>query len=266
MSTNPSAHLDGAEVARLVGDLCAALFADLDGIATEAGEQLAVASPRRSDLAIEARCHALLTDPARKVAGAGVVMAPDVLTDAPYWLEWWTANPDAAPPTPRRLAAETDPRAVGFRDYTTLPWYAVPLATGAAHVTGPYVDYLCTDQQTLTFTRPLWRDGAFAGVVGFDLLVRTFEERMFGPLEHVGRACAVINRAGRVVTSSDLRWVTGDLIRGLPVERWWAASKEAAEEGEGRATQEAHGEWEFSPCPGLPLGVITALPPSRLGG
>ena len=45
MSTNPSAHLDGAEVARLVGDLCAALFADLDGIATEAGEQLAVASP-----------------------------------------------------------------------------------------------------------------------------------------------------------------------------------------------------------------------------
>ena len=265
MSTNPSAHLDGAEVARLVGDLCAALFADLDGIATEAGEQLAVASPRRSDLAIEARCHVLLTDPARKVAGAGVVMAPDVLADAPYWLEWWTANPDAAPPTPRRLAAETDPRAVGFRDYTTLPWYAVPLATGAAHVTGPYVDYLCTDQQTLTFTRPLWRDGAFAGVVGFDLLVRTFEERMFGPLEHVGRACAVINRAGRVVTSSDLRWVTGDLIRGLPVERWWAATKEAAEEAEEQATEEAHGEWEFSPCPGLPLGVITALPPSRRG-
>ena len=51
----------------------------------------------------------------------------------------------------------------------------------------------------------MWRHGVFAGVVGFDLLVRTFEERMFGPLERVEGSCAVINTSGRVVTSSDLR-------------------------------------------------------------
>jgi hypothetical protein len=246
MNADDRAHLEGGDVASLVGSLCAGLFGELDVMAADVERQLAVDAPRRADLDIEQRCHALLTDPARKVAGAGLVLAPDVLADAPYWLEWWTANPDAAPPVPRRLAAETDPRAVGFRDYTHLPWYAVPLATGAAHITGPYVDYLCTDQQTLTFTRPVLRDGEFAGVVGFDLLVRTFEERMFGPLEQVDAACAVINTAGRVVTSSDLRWVTGDLIRGLPVERWWAG--EDADDD----------EWDHWACPGLPLAVITA--------
>jgi hypothetical protein len=246
VSATAGAGLGGGEVAALVDGLCAGLFAELDTMAEEVAQQLAVASPRRADLAIEGHCHELLTDPARKVAGAGVVMAPEVLADAAYWLEWWTANPDASPPVPRRLAAETDPRAVGFRDYTHLPWYAVPLATGAAHITGPYVDYLCTDQQTLTFTRPVWRQGVFAGVVGFDLLVRTFEERMFGPLERVGGSCAVINTSGRVVTSSDLQWVTGDLIRGLPLREWWAGK------------QPPGGAWDFWPCPGLPLGVITS--------
>jgi hypothetical protein len=246
VSAAAGAGLGGRDVAALVDDLCTGLFAELDTMAREVARQLDVASPRRADLDIESRCHELLTDPARKVAGAGVVMAPEVLTDAAYWLEWWTANPDGSPPVPRRLAAETDPRAVGFRDYTHLPWYAVPLATGAAHITGPYVDYLCTDQQTLTFTRPVWRQGVFAGVVGFDLLVRTFEERMFGPLERVEGSCAVINTSGRVVTSSDLQWVTGDLIRGLPLQDWWAGE------------QPAEGPWTFWACPGLPLGVITS--------
>jgi hypothetical protein len=244
----PGPPLGGREVAELVSALCRRLLDDLDTMASEVERELDVDAPRRSDFRIEERCHRLLTDPARKVAGAGVVMAPDVLADAAYWLEWWTANPDASPPEPRRLAAETDPRAVGFRDYTHLPWYAVPEETGKAHITGPYIDYLCTDQQTLTFTRPVSRRGAFAGVVGFDLLVRTFEERLFAPLERVPGSCAVVNTAGRVVTSSDVRWVTGDLIRGLPVGRWWAGERVD------------HPEWDYFACPGLPLGVIATRP------
>lgn len=245
MTSTTGSRLRGADVAELVSQWCATLFGDLDEIAAAVEQQLATDTPRRGDLEIEERCLRLLTDPARKVAGAGLVLAPDVLADAAYWLEWWTSNPDASPRVPRRLAAETDPRAVGFRDYTTLPWYAVPLTTRAPHITGPYVDYLCTDQQTLTFTRPVWREGDFAGVVGLDLLVRTFEERLFGPLERVDGSCAVINASGRVVTSSDLQWVTGDLIRGLPVQQWWAGEPVH------------HEEWDYWACPGLPLGVVT---------
>jgi hypothetical protein len=179
------------------------------------------------------------------VAGAGWVAAPGVLADAPYWLEWWTSEPGTGG-APKRLAAETDPRAVGFRDYTTLPWYAVPLETGAGHITGPYVDYVCTDQYTLTFTVPVVREDAFLGVAGADMLVRSFEERLFAPLARVAGTCAIVNSSGRVVTASDPRWVTGDLIRGLPVSQWW------------RGEDAAHDRWVFHPCPGLPLGVVSA--------
>jgi hypothetical protein len=235
-----------AQVAGLVTAMCEDLFADVEELRGLVEKQLVADEPRRADLEIEERCLALLTDRDRRAAGAGLVMAPGLLLDAPYWLEWWTSDPDAAVIEPRRLAAETDPRAVGFRDYTQLPWYADPLATGRRHVTGPYVDYLCTDQQTLTLTTPVWRGGEFAGVVGVDLLVRSLEERIFAVLAGVPGRCVVVNSMGRVVTATDTDLVTGDLLRGLPLREWWAG--EAAE----------HPVWEFHRCPDLPLGVISA--------
>ena len=235
-----------ADIAHLVGSMCEDLFADVEDLRALVEKQLVADHPHRADLEIEERCLTLLRDRSRRAAGAGLVMAPGVLVDAPYWLEWWTSDPDAAVIEPRRLAAETDPRAVGFRDYTQLPWYAEPLASGKRHVTGPYVDYLCTDQHTLTLTSPVWRSGEFAGVVGVDLLVRSLEERFFAALAGVPDRCVVINSMGRVVTATDPELVTGDLLRGLPVGDWWA----------GRLVE--HPRWEFHGWPDLPLGVISA--------
>ncbi len=224
---------DGPDIAAFVIDLAEQIFTGVDELRTIVERQLAVPAPRRSDLAIEDHCRELLADREHAAAGAGLVMAPDVLADAPYWLEWWLGDPTAAVPAARRLAAETDPRVAGFRDYTQLPWYAIPRRTDARHITGPYVDYLCTDQQTLTFTAPVRRYGTFAGVVGMDLLVQTVEERAFGPLSRAASPSVLINRTGRVVTASDLSWVTGDLIRD------WSAG------------------WELTPCADLPLAVLT---------
>lgn len=246
MTAGTVGTLTGPDIAGLVTGLCRRLFADLEDLRRTLLASLPAEAPRRSDVGIGARCHRLLTREADGlVAGAGWVAGRDVLADAPYWLEWWTVEPGPGA-APRRLAAETDPRAVGFRDYTTLPWYAVPLETGAPHITGPYVDYVCTDQYTLTFTVPVVRDGDFLGVAGADVLVRSFEERMFAPLDRVAGVCAIVNSSGRVVTASDPRWVTGDLVRGLPVSEWW------------RGQGAAHDGWEFHRCPGLPVGVITA--------
>jgi hypothetical protein len=234
------------QVAKLVTSMCEELFDDVAELRELVEQQVSREDPRRADLQIEDRCMTLLADRSRHAAGAGLVIAPGVLVDAPYWLEWWTSDPDAAVIEPKRLAAETDPRAVGFRDYTQLPWYAEPLATGRRHVTGPYVDYLCTDQQTLTLTTPVWREGVFAGVVGVDLLVRSLEERVFAAVSGAPGRCVVINSMGRVVTATDPDLVTGDLLRGLPLADWWA----------GRLVE--HPDWEFHPCPDLPLGVIAA--------
>ncbi|WP_344254728.1 cache domain-containing protein [Terrabacter carboxydivorans] len=233
------------DVARWVSDFGRWVFDQLDDIAALLEGPLSATAPRRADLCIEQRCHDLLTDPQTPVAGAGAVLAPDVLSDAPYWLEWWTVESRGGTHVVTKLAAETDPRAIGFRDYTELPWYAKPFETGDRHVTGPYVDYVCTDQYTLTFTTPLLVDGSFSGVVGVDVLVAWFEEHLLDVMETVDRTCVLVNAAGRVVTSSDPSWVTGDLLRGLPVQHWL------------RGEAPEHQEWAATPCEGLPFVVLT---------
>ncbi|MEW1953068.1 cache domain-containing protein [Terrabacter sp. NPDC080008] len=236
---------DAEDVAQWVSGFGRWAFDQLDDIAVLLEAPLSLTSPRRADLCIEQRCHELLADPQTPVAGAGAVFAPGVLSDAPYWLEWWTVESREGAHAVTKLAAETDPRAVGFRDYTELPWYAKPFETGSRHVTGPYVDYLCTDQYTLTFTCPLFVAGSFAGVVGVDVLVAWLEERLLDVMATVDRTCVLVNAAGRVVTSSDPTWVTGDLIRDLPIEAWLEA----------KALD--HPDWSAARCEGLPFVVLT---------
>ena len=62
-------------------------------------------------------------------------------------------------------------------------------------VTGPYVDYLCTDDYTLTFTGPVCRpDGGFAGVAGVDVRVAAVEQRFLGLLRASPRTLVLVNR------------------------------------------------------------------------
>jgi hypothetical protein len=233
--TTTTTHTD---VARWVSDFGIWVFGQLDDIAALLDEPLAAPAPKRADLTIEERCRALLADPQTPVAGAGAVLAPDALADAPYWLEWWTVESRGGGPVIAKLAAETDPRAVGFRDYTELPWYAKPFESGERHVTGPYVDYLCTDQYTLTFTAPLTSAGRFLGVAGVDVLARWFEQHLFVLVDdrkELDEGCVVVNRSGRVVACPTGTWVTGDLIHELASDRLPA------------------GGWQVVDCPGTPF-------------
>ena len=65
--SSPATHVprEGVEVADQVTALFAGLLADLDVLAAEVERELAVEAPRRADLDLEQRCHALLTDPVR---------------------------------------------------------------------------------------------------------------------------------------------------------------------------------------------------------
>ena len=98
------------------------------------------------------------------IIGAGFVASPGFISDAEWHLAWWLGHANtfgvgSADPALRRLEAEEDPSSESFRDYTTLEWWRVPAATGAPHITGPYVDYLCTDDYTLTLTVPVMYEG-----------------------------------------------------------------------------------------------------------
>ena len=92
--------------------------------------------------------------PGAIVIGAGFVAAPRFLSDRDWHLAWWlgasnTFGLAGAPPGIRRLEAVEDESSESFRDYTNLEWWRVPVRTGEALITGPYVDYLCTDDYTL---------------------------------------------------------------------------------------------------------------------
>jgi hypothetical protein len=225
-------------LAEHVSAFCELRFAEVDSISRLATDPLSAEGPRRADLAIEQHCLDLLATTDPPLAGAGVVLAPYVLVDEPYWLEWWLAGPDGAPDEATRLAADVNPDSVAFRDYTTLAWFEQPRRTGERGITGPYVDYLCTDQYTLTFTAPLTADDRFLGVAGVDVLARWFEQHLFVLVDErreLDEGCVVVNRSGRVVACPSGTWVTGDLIHDLASDHLPAPG------------------WQVVDCPGTPF-------------
>jgi hypothetical protein len=229
-------------VVACLDDIGEAVFLDLEEL--RAAVLPAFDAPRPPtcrDLGIEHQVADMLCRAGDRVVGAGFVAASGVLRDAPYWLEWWTA---AGPPARRRtqrLVVQVDPSADDFRDYTALPWFRAPQRSGERHVTGPYVDYLCTDEYTLTFTAPVQHADRFLGVVGADVEVRWVEDQLSDLLRATGLPITVVNASGRVLTSTSGALTTGDLVREIPA--WWGGGEDTPG---GRLLR----------CAGLPLGLL----------
>lgn len=165
---------------------------------------------RRADLSgVVELVGPVLEDPAGRIQGAGFVAATEALADSQWWLEWFMLRNGSA----ERLLVDTDPRGENFFDYQSLPWFDVPQRTAHRYVTGPYVDYLCTDDYTLTFTVPVVVRDRFVGVAGADVRVFTFEKAILPCLRATHRKLAIVNDQGRVVLSNSARHVSGTLLR-----------------------------------------------------
>ncbi|RXZ47191.1 hypothetical protein, partial [Agromyces binzhouensis] len=230
-----------AAIARRIADVIDPVFALIDG--WQQGLRARLASepePRAAalDPAVAATVAAELDRPGTLITGAGFVAAPGYLADAPWHLAWWLSdgNPFRGVPARgiRRLDAVSDPDAESFRDYTTLEWWRVPERTGTRHLTGPYVDYLCTDDYTVTVTTPVTVDGEMVGLVGADMYVARLEQALAPVLRDADRTLTVVNASGRIVASTDPHRATGALLRleGLPE----ALAPLRGAEAEGRAT------------------------------
>lgn len=152
------------------------------------------------------------------IIGGGYVATPGFLSDTDWHLAWWLGRSNTfglgnADPSVRRLAATEDPAAEDFRDYTELEWWRVPSATGAPHITGPYVDYLCTDDYTLTLTMPVRYGGRMIGLAGADLYVNDIERALLPFVRSIGEPATILNASGRVVVSTDPHRATGSVLR-----------------------------------------------------
>ncbi|TXK19489.1 cache domain-containing protein [Homoserinibacter sp. GY 40078] len=201
-----------ARAADEVASIIEGLYATVDVWRAELAGHLAAPeqlSAARIDPLVEAFAVPAVTDDPL-ITGAGFVAAPGLLEDAHWHLAWWLGSPGSGV---RRLATVDDETSDQFRDYTALEWWRVPFRTGARHLTGPYVDYLCTDDYTVTLTVPIVADGEFLGVVGCDALVERIESRLLPALSALDAPAAIVNAAGRIVTATDARREPGAILR-----------------------------------------------------
>jgi hypothetical protein len=152
--------------------------------------------------AIEPRVRAFLRT--ADIVGAGYVASRGALSDQPLYLAWWQGDD-------QHLLAESDAPGTGDPlDYTRHPWFRTPERTGEPYVTGPYVDFVCTDEYVMTATAPvLTRDG-MVGVVGADTLVETLEGLLLPSLRAAD--ATLVNDQGRAVVSADPHLATGSLV------------------------------------------------------
>lgn len=201
-------------LAERVARLAESTFAAVDGLRAVAEQELGAAPVAAAVAAsVAAAVRPVLSAPGTPLVGAGLVAAPGALGGAGHWMEWWHRGRGGDGPV-RRLEAVLDPAADDFYDYTRLPWFAVPRDTGSRHVTGPYVDTLCTTEYTLTFTVPLLARGReFLGVVGADIVVGWLERRLLPLLHRAAGPAALVNGEGRVVAANRADLVAGSVLR-----------------------------------------------------
>ncbi|GAA1686433.1 hypothetical protein GCM10009792_02810 [Microcella alkalica] len=201
---------------------------ELAGALHEAGGRGAVTTEVLDDL-VEPYARRTFDSLDLPVYGAGFIAALDWLSDARSHLAWWQGADRA------KLVLASQSVNKELIDYSELEWYRVPQSSGAPHVAGPYVDYLCSDEYTITVAAPVELDGQFVGVAGLDLLIDQVERDLLPRLSAFGSDVSIVNGVGRLLLSTSARRETGDSIRGSSLEGF-----------------------ERGACPGMALEVLTA--------
>ncbi len=207
--TSEKAALDHA-----VAEFFGAAFDSLGSWQYELGEAIASnrtpghLTPARLDALVEPLAEITLDQAEIPVYGAGFIVAVHLLGTGQGHLSWWQGHQRSK----LALASHSKDQI----DYSRLEWYRVPLETGKRHISGPFVDYLCSDEYTLTVSLPLFiqNDGEseFVGVSALDILAEDVERFLAPHLAVFGQRTTLVNRVGRVVVSSDPRYVAGDMF------------------------------------------------------
>ncbi|KAM9863310.1 hypothetical protein ACI1US_00815 [Leucobacter sp. BZR 635] len=143
----------------------------------------------------------------RPLYGAGFCGSAAVVSEGNP-LAWWQGADR------HLLASSTFGPGQAAIDLERLEWFRVPKQTGKQHVAGPFVDYLCSNEITLTSSMPVVVDGEFWGVACADVLIARIEECLLPGISEVAGA-ALVNAHGRVVVSTDPDRETGDRFPGF---------------------------------------------------
>ncbi|WP_420898369.1 cache domain-containing protein [Cryobacterium fucosi] len=252
-TARPAGRTTADSCAAEVGEIFARVFSTLD----DWRDGIAAAVPDRADLDVLVESlvvPALLASADSPVAdappateslliGAGFIAAPQYVNGRDAHFAWWL-GPLASNPLlgntsgASRLDLATRVHTEYLRDFRELEWYAVPEATNQTHVTGPYVDQLCTCDYIITLTMPVRLGERMIGVVGADVYVKRLEQVLLPHFLALPGPVVLVNQAGRVVISTEPTLPAGDI---LPNRRHPAD------------------DYDLLPCPGTPFLIATRI-------
>ncbi|MCU6481986.1 cache domain-containing protein [Arthrobacter sp. A2-55] len=152
----------------------------------------------------------MLHEPGSRLAGAGFVAVTGLLGHGRSYIAWWQGE------DLERVDALANFSPSSISRYVKTEWFKVPVETGRPHVTGPYIDLLCTDEYVLTFTNPVFSSGTIAGVVGMDVTAQTLERAGLASLRSLGPGAVLVNAGGRAIVSASPTVDAGDLVQAAP--------------------------------------------------
>lgn len=176
---------------------------ELTGQLREQREKGPVTGAQLAEL-VEPGAHRILDSASRPLYGAGYCASEEVVSEGNP-LAWWQ-GPDRS-----LLATSTFGPGQAAIDLVRLEWYRVPRETGERHIAGPFVDYLCSNEITLTSAVPVVLDGRFSGVICADVLVADLEGELLPHFAEIPDA-TLANANGRIVLSAAPAYETGDRL------------------------------------------------------
>lgn len=212
----------------------------LDDWTVPLGALFAAAGDRRpthqeADAVIEPLAGAALDAPGSAVVGAGFIAAEDVLSNARWHMAWWQGA--------AKLRLMSVSPAEAGEIYARREWFTTPLEARRPHITGPYVDFLCTDEYTVTLSVPLLAP-APSGIVGADMFVAQLEPSIGPLLGRISPTASLVNRSGRVLVSADPRIASGTVL----TDPWAPGQHDVAAREDGRLLP-------LTACGDLPLAI-----------
>ena len=230
----------GRECSAAIGALFTGVFTILDSWRTTVENAGAGNATARIDSLVYSLVEPELTAADPFMIGAGFIAAPEKDLSKALHFAWWLGplsdNPLLGTTTkPSRLDLASREYAQYLRDFRAFEWYQVPETTKARHITGPYVDHLCTCDYILTLTVPVGVGESMRGVVGADILVRRLEPEVLPLLRATERAIALVSSSGRVILSVSPTLRVGSVV----------SDANAASQG-----------WHTVTCPGTELKLL----------
>ena len=142
--------------------------------------------------------------------GAGFASYSNAHAGDEVWsLEWWYQEAGAI----ERAQLDGNQEIRKRLDFRVFDWFGQPASDHRAYVDGPYVDYVCNGDYTITTAHPVLLDGVFVGVAAVDMLVSTLDRLLAPLLAAITNPVVVINADRRVVLSTAPGVRVGTLMR-----------------------------------------------------